>query len=196
MEQKTKDILVAGGMILGSLLIGFVLIRRIRNKMRAVYVQGEYKGANCDELHAFQSTSGRIIGGMNDKVFAELEKMYKNGINPEVTEVKVDMDSANMKVKWQVKIEPSKDGKAWVGFTSRGSSGNPSAFNRAVGKAQGQDFDSVKRKVIGYVGEPNLEMKVVKDFLYNFSKDGKVLGKCPTRQVFYAYTRPTKYPKQ
>jgi len=181
MEQKTKDILVAGGMILGSLLIGFVLIRRIRNKMRAVYVEGEFKGANCDELHAFQSTSGRIIGGMNDKVFAELEKMYKNGINPEVTEVKVDMDSANMKVKWQVKIEPSKDGKAWVGFTSRGSSGNPSAFNRAVGKAQGQDFDSVKRKVIGYVGEPNLEMKVVKDFLYNFSKDGKVLGKCPTR---------------
>jgi len=196
MEQKTKDILVAGGMILGSLLIGFVLIRRIRNKMRAVYVEGEFKGANCDELHAFQSTSGRIIGGMNDKVFAELEKMYKNGINPEVTEVKVDMDSANMKVKWQVKIEPSKDGKAWVGFTSRGSSGNPSAFNRAVGKAQGQDFDSVKRKVIGYVGEPNLEMKVVKDFLYNFSKDGKVLGKCPTRQVFYAYTRPNKYPKQ
>ena len=196
MEQKTKDILVASGIILGSAIIGFVLYKIIRRKMNVVYVEGEYKASNCDELHAFQSTHGRIIGGMNDKVFSELEKMYKRGINPEVTDVIVDMDADNMKVKWQVKIEPSKDGKAWVGFTSRGSSGGASAFNRAVGKAQGQDFDSVKKKVSGIVGEPNLEMKIVKDFLYNFSKDGKVQGKCPTRQVFYAYTRPNKYQKQ
>jgi hypothetical protein len=196
MEQKTKNILVASGIILGSAIVGFIIYKIIKRKMNVVYVQGEFKGSNCDELHAFQSTSGRVIGGMNDKVFAELEKMYNKGINPEVTEVNVDMDSANMKVKWQVKIEPSKDGKAWVGFTSRGSSGGASAFNRAVGKAQGQDFDSVKKKISGLISEPNMEMKVVKDFLYNFSKDGKVLGKCPTRQVFYAYTRPNKYPKQ
>ena len=196
MEQKTKNILVASGIILGSAIIGFVLYKLIRRKMNVVYVEGEFKGKNCDELHAFQSTSGRIIGGMNDKIFTELEKMYNKGINPEVTEVIVDMDADNMKVKWQVKIEPSKDGKAWIGFTSRGSSGDASAFNRAVGKPQGQDFDSVKKKVSGIVNEPNLEMKVVKDFLYNFSKDGKVQGKCPTRQVFYAYTRPNKYPKQ
>ena len=196
MEQSTKDILTASGIILGSALLGFVIYRIIKRKMSVVYVQGEFTGANCDELHAFQSTSGRIIGGMNDKVFKELERLYDKGINPEVTDVIVDMDADNMKVKWQVKIEPSKDGKAWVGFTSRGSSGGASAFNRAVGKAQGQDFDSVKRKVRDIVGEPNLEMKVVKDFLYNFSKDGKVEGKCPTRQVFYVYTRPNQYPKK
>lgn len=196
MEQKTKDYLIAGGIILGASVIGFLLIRLIRRRMNVVYVQGEYKGGNCDELHAFQSTHGKIIGGMNDKVGDELKRLYERGINPEVTDVMVTMDAQKMKVKWQVKIQPSKDKKAWVGFTSRGSSGNASAFNRAVGKAQGQDFDTVKRKVKEIVGEPNLEMKVVKDFLYNFSKDGKVEGKCPTRQVFYAYTRPNKYPKQ
>jgi hypothetical protein len=195
-EPKTKKILIVSGVVLSSAIFGFIIYKLIKRKMSTVYVQGEFKGANCDELHAFQSTSGRIIGGMNDKVFAELEKLYEKGINPEVTEVKVDMDSANMKVKWQVKIEPSKDGKAWVGFTSRGSSGGASAFNRAVGKAQGQDFDSVKKKISGIIAEPNMEMKVVKDYLYNFSKDGEVLGKCPTRQVFYAYTRPNKYPKK
>lgn len=196
MEDRTKKILITTGIVLGTVAVAFVLYRIIKRKMSTTYVQGEFKGANCDELHAFQSTSGRIIGGMNDKVQDELKRLYEKGINPEVTEVNVDMDSTEMKVKWQVKIEPSKDGKAWVGFTSRGSSGNASAFNRAVGKAQGQDFDTVKRKVKEIVGEPNLEMKVVKDFLYNFSKDGKVEGKCPTRQVFYVYTRPNKYPKK
>jgi hypothetical protein len=148
MEQKTKNILIASGIILGSAIVGFIIYKIIRRKMNVVYVQGEFKGSNCDELHAFQSTSGRVIGGMNDKVFAELEKMYNKGINPEVTEVNVDMDSANMKVKWQVKIEPSKDGKAWVGFTSRGSSGgaSPHATTRTAPSARWCALQSPSRR--------------------------------------------------
>ena len=132
---------------------------------------------------------------MNDKITIELNKLHKAGINPQVTEVDVIMDSSTMKVKWKVKIEPSKDGKAWVGFTSRGSGGDKSAFTRAISKSTNQDFDSVKKKVSEMINEPQMEMKILKDFLYNFTKDGKVLGKCPTRQIFYVYTKPSKFPK-
>ena len=163
--------------------------------MSVVYVNGEFVGKNCDEFHAFQGSGGRVIGGMNDKITIELNKLHKQGINPQVTEVDVIMDSATMKVKWKVKIEPSKDGKAWVGFTSRGSGGDKSAFTRAVSKSTNQDFDSVKKKISEMINEPNMEMKAIKDLLYNFTKDGKVLGKCPTRQIFYVYTKPSKFPK-
>ena len=106
MQENTKQILIASGLILGTAVVGFILFKIIRRKMNVVYVEGEYKASNCDEFHAFQSTHGRIIGGMNDKIFTELEKMYKKGINPEVTDVIINMDANQMKVKWQVKIEP------------------------------------------------------------------------------------------
>jgi hypothetical protein len=194
-EDKTKKILLISGISLVSVLIGFFIYKIIKRKMSVVYVDGEFVGRNCDEFHAFQGSGGRVIGGMNDKITIELNKLHKQGINPQVTEVDVIMDSATMKVKWKVKIEPSKDGKAWVGFTSRGSGGDKSAFTRAVSKSTNQDFDSVKKKVSEMINEPNMEMKAIKDLLYNFTKDGKVLGKCPTRQIFYVYTKPNKFPK-
>jgi len=194
-EDKTKKILLISGISLVSVLIGFFIYKIIKRKMSVVYVSGEFIGKNCDEFHAFQGSGGRVIGGMNDKITIELNKLHKQGINPQVTEVDVIMDSATMKVKWKVKIEPSKDGKAWVGFTSRGSGGDKSAFTRAVSKSTNQDFDSVKKKISEMINEPNMEMKAIKDLLYNFTKDGKVLGKCPTRQIFYVYTKPSKFPK-
>jgi len=194
-EDKTKKILLISGISLVSVLIGFFIYKIIKRKMSVVYVDGEFVGRNCDEFHAFQGSGGRVIGGMNDKITIELNKLHKQGINPQVTEVDVIMDSSTMKVKWKVKIEPSKDGKAWVGFTSRGSGGDKSAFTRAVSKSTNQDFDSVKKKVSEMINEPNMEMKAIKDLLYNFTKDGKVLGKCPTRQIFYVYTKPSKFPK-
>ena len=194
MEDKTKKILLISGISLVSVLIGFFIYKLIKRKLSVVYVEGDFVGKNCDEFHAFQGSGGRVIGGMNDKITIELNKLHKAGINPQVTEVDVIMDSSTMKVKWKVKIEPSKDGKAWVGFTSRGSGGDKSAFTRAISKSTNQDFDSVKKKVSDMINEPQMEMKAIKDLLYNFTKDGKVLGKCPTRQIFYVYTKPNKFP--
>jgi hypothetical protein len=194
LEDKTKKILLISGISLVSVVAIFFVYKLIKRKMSVVYVSGEFVGKNCDEFHAFQGTNGRVIGGMNDKITIELNRLHKEGINPQVTEVDVVMDSATMKVKWKVKIEPSKDGKAWVGFTSRGSGGDKSAFTRAISKSTKQDFDSVKKKIIDVLNEPKLEMKAIKDLQYNFSKDGKVLGKCPTRQIFYVYTKPSKFP--
>lgn len=193
MNIKPKTIFLAIG---GAVAVALVVLyfRRKKNKMKPVTVEGSYKAANCDELHAFESTHGKTIGGMNTKVNAELEKIYATGTNPEVTSVEVNMDAKNMKVDWKVTIEESKDGKAWLGFTSRGSSG-PGAFVRANGKSVGQDFDTVLRKVRDVKDEPNAEMKLVKDMLYNLTATGTATGKCPTRQLFYTYTRPIKFPK-
>jgi hypothetical protein len=193
MNIKPKTIFLAIG---GAVAVALVVLyfRRKKNKMKPVIVEGSFRGANCDELHAFESTHGKTIGGMNTKVNAELEKIYAQGINPEVTSVEVNMDAKNMKVDWKVTIEESTDGKPWVGFTSRGSSGS-GAFIRANGKAVGQDFDTVLKKVRVAKSEPNGEMKLVKDLLYNMTTSGTATGKCPTRQLFYTYTRPIKFPK-
>jgi LPXTG-motif cell wall-anchored protein len=193
MKIKSTTIFIAiGGAVAVALLI--LYLKRKKNKMKPIFVEGTFKGANCDELHAFESTHGKTIGGMNTKVNAELERIYSQGINPEVTEVEVNMDAKNMTVSWKVKIEESTDGKPWVGFTSRGSSGS-GAFIRANGKAVGQDFDTVLKKVRVAKTEPNAEMKLVKDMLYNLTTSGTATGKCPTRQLFYTYTRPIKFPK-
>lgn len=194
LNQSQKMGLIIGGVAL-SLVGAFLIYRAIRRKKNTYYVEGTFKGGNCDELHAFQNTGGKVIGGMNDKVRAKLEELYKNGINPEVTDVWVKMDASKMQVWWKVKIQPSKDGKAWVGFTSRGSAG-AGAYDRAVGVAQGQDFDSVLKKVQTTYNEPKAEMKLILDYLYNLNDSKEALGKCPTRQLFYKYTRPNSYPKK
>ena len=193
LTQNQRITLITGG-VLASLVGGFLIFRLIKRRMNTTFVEGTFKGANCDELHAFQNTGGKVIGGMNDKVRAELERIYNNGINPEVTDVWVDMDANKMEVKWKVRIAPSKDGKAWVGFTSRGSAGT-NAYDRAVGKSVGQDFDSVLNKVRDTTNEPQAEMKLVKDYLYNLNREKQSLGKCPTRQLFYKYTKPKAFPK-
>lgn len=194
-RQLKITLLIAGGVFVlvgGSLLI-YRAVKKRNRKRNTVFVEGSFKGSNCDELHAFQSTGGRIIGGMNDKVMAELKRLYDEGVNAEVTEVMVNMDADKMEVNWKVKIEPSKDGKAWVGFTSRGSAGS-TAYDRADGKHVGQDFDSVLEKTRKLRSEPNAEMKLILDYLYNLNRDKKSLGKCPTRQLFYKYTMPDKFP--
>jgi hypothetical protein len=162
------------------------------SKGLSVIVKGNYKGRGCDELHAFQSTGGRTIGGMNTKVNAELKKMYEKGINPEITDVKVVFDTKNMTSNWEVTINESKDGKAWLGITSRGSSGNKSAYERAY-NVQGQRPADIMKN-IKKTGEDNAELKLIKDWIWNFDKNKNVIGKCPTRQLFYSYTMPTLYP--
>ena len=194
MNSTNKIVLVTSGVILGGFAI-FLVYKLIRRKNNTMIIEGSFKGKNCDELHAFEGTNGRLIGGMNTKVNAELEKMYAKGINPDITDVFVEMDANKMEVKWKVTIAPSKDGKAYLGLTSRGSAGS-TAYDRANGKSVGQDFDSVLKKVREKTNEPNAEMFLVKDYLYNLTKEKKSLGKCPTRQLFYKYTKPNKFPKK
>lgn len=192
MKDKTVKILSFSAL---TLLVATLLYSFLKKKksFKPVYVSGEFQGKNCDEFHAFENTGGRTIGGMNTKVRAELLKLYNEGFNPEVTDVEVEMDSKNYTTKWKVKIEASKDGKAWVGITSRGSGGS-GAFFRANAKETGQDPATVKAKVQEKAKEDSIDFKQIKDYRYNMDSTGKALGKCPVRQLFYVYTMPKKYP--
>jgi hypothetical protein len=193
--SKTQKIaLIGGGIAVVGLLAIYVVYRLIRKKMNTIIVEGTFKGANCDELHAFEGTHGKTIGGMNTKVNAELQKLYESGINPDITDIWVEMNASKMEVKWRVTIQPSKDGKAYLGLTSRGGSG-ASAYDRANGKSVGQDADTILKKVKDRYYEPNAELVLVKDFLYNLNTKKQSLGKCPTRQLFYKYTKPKAFPK-
>jgi hypothetical protein len=96
-----------------------------------------------------------------------------------------------MTANWEVTIGKSTDGKAWVGLNSRGSSGDKSAYERAynVSGQRPQDIlDIIKKK-----GEDKAEIKLIKDWYWNFDKNKNITGKCPTRQLFYSYTMPKSY---
>lgn len=152
-----------------------------------ITVSGTYTASNCDELHAFQSTSGKVIGNMNVLVGNKLDEIYKSGINPKP--IKVDVKVNGMTVNWSVLIDKSNDGNSWVGFTSRGAGCGADVINRAESKSSGNDINSAKSKIENSYSETNIKIEVINDFIYNQGK-----GNNGFRQVFYRYTKPIKYP--
>ena len=179
--NKKQIYIIAGisGAIVTALLV-ILLIKKRRKKM-SVIVKGGYvvpKGTPNmgDALHSFESRKSDGFGGkMSTKIREALMKMYNDGINPEVTDLKVNVDSKKYEVTWEAKLEPSKDGKAYIGFVTRGSAGS-GADSRALGQ-----IDKMKEQVGGE------DYKIVLDF------------KNPTgiyiRQFFYTYTKPKDFPK-
>ena len=52
-----------------------------------------------DALHSFERRkSDGFGGGISTKIKNKLEEMYKKGINPDVTDLKIKVDSKNYKV--------------------------------------------------------------------------------------------------
>jgi len=186
--MNKKEIIFISGLLF-LVISSLLLISFTKKKNKKILIQGSFKAKNCDELHAFENTGGRMIGGMNTKVNSTLHELYKKGFIPQVTNVIVDINSDKMEVFWKVEIEKSKDGKAWLGLTSRGASGSD-AITRAVSPSVGHDINTIKSKLVDKFEEPNMEIIFLKDILFNITNDGKVLGKCPIRQLFYVYTRP------
>lgn len=150
-----------------------------------VRIIGSYVANDCDELHAFQSTGGKVIGNMNVIVGKKLEEIYNAGINPKVTNVKVRV--SEMKVNWSVTIEESNDGKAWVGFTSRGAGCGNDVYDRAESSSSGNDIGTLSDKIRSTFGENKISIEVVNDFIYEDDENG-------FRQIFYRYTKPSKFP--
>jgi hypothetical protein len=176
MDKKKMYILAGvGGFVVTSLLV-ILLIRRKR-KTKTVIVKGEYTvPANAknkaDALHSFERRKSDGFGGrMSTKIMEALNKMYNDGINPEVTDLKINVDSKNYKVTWQAKIEPSKDGKAYTGFITRGSAGG-GADSRALGQ-----IDKMKQQAGGKDYKLVLDFKnptgiYIRQLFYQYQKDG------------------------
>ena len=161
--------------------------------MPQVKISGSYNPTpyDYDGMHSFQSRSNDGFGGrMNDKVNAALRNFYTtNKLNPTITAINVIMDDTNWVVKWEVLINESKDGKAYVGLTSRGGAGSIDYVDGFYG-APGQ----YKKKVEGLKGElgdPKLEVKQIYDFIFIPTKPGEVKK---VRQIFGIYTNPKRYP--
>jgi len=155
-------------------------------------VTNTYNGqGNCDRLHTFSTRKengvSTEVGGMNTKVGDELKRIYNLGYNPEVTQIDVEVD--DQVVTWTAYINESKDGKAWIGITSRGAGCNNDIENRATSSAVGNDVGTLREKIIkgGYNIDNKFDLEKVNDYVYNGGEDS-------FKQVFYRYTRPTNYP--
>ena len=61
-----------------------------------------------------------------------LSELISSGIKPDVTDIKIKVNSDNS-VNWEATIDQSKDGQAYAGVASRGSSGG-TADERALGQ--------------------------------------------------------------
>lgn len=168
-------------------------INGVRGKISGSY---DIPTGDCDSAHDF------LKHNMGDLVSKGLEEVYKGGGKPIVTDVAVTVDygkgSTNFKVSWTVSIGESNDGKAWLGFTTRGSgcgdeielrAGNDSAKYK-------NGIQNVKSRVIEKYNEPNTEVKQLEktytytDPVYPKKIDGK--DSYSFKQFWYVYTKPNR----
>ena len=139
--------------------------------------QSPIKG-DADLLHSFERRKVDKKGAyMGTKIEKELKKLYDAGINPDVTDLKVQVDSKNYTVTWSATIDESRDGKAYVGIATRGSAGSGSDR-----RAEGQ-LAKLKQTLTQNGAE---DITQILDF-----KNPKGIA---IRQYFFKYTIPSKYP--
>jgi hypothetical protein len=139
--------------------------------------QSPIKG-DGDLLHSFETRrsdkKGALIG---TQIEEKLKQLYDSGINPDITDLKLDVDSKNYTVAWSATIDESKDGKAYMGIATRGSAGATND-QRAL-----QQIEPMKNK-LKRMGAEDITL-----FLDFDNPKG-----IPIRQYFYKYTLPEKYP--
>jgi len=139
--------------------------------------QSPIKG-DADLLHSFERRAVDKKGAyMGTKIEKELKKLYDAGINPDITDLKVQVDSKNYTVTWSATIDESRDGKAYVGIATRGSAGGGSDR-----RAEGQ-LAKLKQTLTQNGAE---DITQILDF-----KNPKGIA---IRQYFFKYTIPSKYP--
>jgi len=133
---------------------------------------------DADALHSFERRRSDKFGGrMTSKIEAKLREVYKAGVNPDVVDIKINVDSKEYKVTWSATIDESKDGKAYVGVSTRGSAGGGSD-RRAE-----QQVEPLKQQ---------LKKNGAEDI--TLALDFKNTGGVPIRQYFFKYAIPEEYP--
>lgn len=145
-----------------------------------ITVKGSYsaKGQKNpgDALHSFERRKSDGFGGrMSTKVKEKLLEVYKAGVNPDITNIKINVDSKNLFVEWEVTIDESTDGKAYMGLSTVGSAG---------GGADRRAERQIKRLMNWVKGAQD----------YTLVLDFKNPSGIYIRQFFYKYTIPSKFP--
>jgi hypothetical protein len=160
-------------------------------------ISGEYTVPNSapnkgDALHSFNRRKSDGFGGymlsgnppskwsqyikfnQGKSINQALQEVWNSGVNPDITNLKIQVDSKSYTVKWSATIDESEDGNAYVGVSSVGSAGG-GADSRAQGQVEG-----MKR------WEPG-----AKD--YTLVLDFKNPSGIYIRQFFYKYTKPNEF---
>ena len=138
-------------------------------------VTGNYQANDCDELHAFQGTGGKIIGDMNGIVKNKIDEWNSKGIN--VMPVSVKVNVAGMKVSWEVRF--TKSDQNYDGFTSRGAGCN----NEIIYRAGNDKINNGKQSVIKALSSKGVNVLKIEEFA-EFTHNG---GQNSFKQVFYRY---------
>ena len=156
-------------------------------------VSDSYKvgAGDWDAMHAFEGRKvddkSVTVGGVHTKINAALKDFYTTKkLNPYVSSIKVTMDKNAYTVNWEVTIEESPDGVAWIGITSRGGAGPSDGDSGSIKRAFRQIVE--KKKDLPSEVEKNSKTTDIFDFFYKFSSTGAV------RQIFVQYTSPSSYP--
>lgn len=159
--------------------------------MIQVKVTGSYNPArgDYDQMHSFESRVKDGFGGkMHTKVNIALKNFYKTyKLNPTISAMNIVMDDTNWVVKWEVLIEESKNGKAYIGLTSRGGAGPKEGPNGSIIRAETQ-YNS---KILALKKEININTETHKILDFNFIP--KIKG-WAIKQIFAIYTNPSSYP--
>jgi hypothetical protein len=161
-----------------TILLLFLLRKKPKTKMviTGSYIVPPGTPNMADALHSFERRKSDGFGGrMTTKINEALREMYKSGVNPDIKEIKINVDSKKYSVTWEATLGESNDGKAYVGVSTVGSAGS-GADARALNQ-----ISSMKKWVDGAENYTQ-----VLDF------------KNPTgiyiRQFFYKWTKPSVYP--
>lgn len=177
-SHKNTKILV--GIAIASVIV-FVVSKFKKKPIRSRVLKGGYvvpenTPNKADALHAFERRKSDGFGGrMSTKINEALRKMYAEGINPDILELKVTVDGKKYKVDWEATLSESKDGKAYVGMSTVGSAG-AGADSRALSQIPNMKTWAKGAK----------DYTLVLDFVN--PKDVYI------RQYFYKYTKPSEYP--
>ncbi len=148
------------------------------SERRTQYISGMFESFDGDTAHNFKN--------LEDKLGPVLKEFYDGGINPKITNItaKITKTGDKFVTEYRATIQNSKDGKAWMGFTSRGSFGN-GYIERADGQISGKnnkDGKSLEEKLKG-IGAGEIET-------ISIYEDSAV----PVKQYFVQFTKPTEFP--
>jgi len=148
-----------------------------------VIVDGSFRGDNGDRSHAFQSTGGVVVGGMQTKVNQKLKEIYAAGYNPDVTNITVTIDIQNKITKWQATINESEDGNAYLGIVTVGSCCSDNCAKRA-------DDQVPRMKTWNSTPDDHKLITILQSTPAGTSSGGLTIvgGKYKLKQHFYKYT--------
>jgi len=104
-----------------------------------------------DTFTSYDGDSAHRLTGLEKKIDIALEKIYNQGINPKMYDVKLQVvrNGNTFTTSSSLIIDKSDDGKAWTGFATRGSIGYD-YVKRADGQIDGSanaDGRSLKEKL-------------------------------------------------